>query len=321
MTKLFKQLNMLFLLTYVGVLLCCTSFAQQCGLRVTVKDTDKNPIELINVELCKVADYDGYKYTLTPDFAGFPATGEEVSAVFTVEQAERVYQYVIAEGIQGEIKTTNAHGYTDFDDLDEGIYLVFERGRQKIAFQPYLVKLPVYTSTGTVYFINSEPKTVMGDTKSILVMIYWEDNDNAAGKRPENLEITLNKDGIASRKVVLNEGCHWEHTFHLLPKSSTYDISHSAVPNYILSELEEIREGYMLVFTYDPPKPPSGGGGGGGSDDDEEPVKPAEKPTEQGEDKIPQTGFNTIPVYAAMIIGVVMVIGGLADLYLGREKK
>ena len=81
----------------------------------------------------------------------------------------------------------------------------------------------------------------------------------------------------------------------------------------------------MLTFTYDPPKPPTGGGGGGDDGDDDEPVKPTEKPvekpTEKEEDKIPQTGFNTIPVYAAMIAGAVMVVWGLADIYLGREKK
>lgn len=326
MTKLFKQLNMLFALISVSLFLCCTCFAEECGLRVTIKDVDKIPFENINVELCKVVDYDGGNYTLMPDFSEFPETGDEVSNVFTVEQAERVYQYVISHDIHGEVKATNSKGFVDYDNLDEGIYLVFERGRQKIAFQPYLVRLPVYTTSGPAYSINSEPKTVSGDTRSLLVMIYWEDNDNAANSRPESLEVTLLKNDSALRKVVLNEGCSWEHTFHLLPKSSAYTVSIPSVKNYVLSEVEEIRDGFVIVLTYEPPKVPSPGGGGGGDDDDDDPpviptVKPDEKPGGETEDKIPQTGFKLIPIYTMMVAGALLVIWGMADLYLGREDK
>ena len=313
MIKFVRKLNTAFALVFISALLCCTSFAETCGLRVTVRDDQKNPVELINVELCKVADYESGHHTLTPEFEDYTVTGDEVSNVFTVEQAERVYQFVLSKGIHGEIKMTNSSGYVDYNDLDEGIYLVFERGRQAISFQPYLVRLPVYTTEGPVYSINSEPKSVMGATKNVLVMVYWEDNDNAANARPESLDIILAKDTSPVRRVALNEACGWEHTFHLLPRTDEYTLICPDIANYTLSALEEVRGGYIVEYTYTPPYIPDY------PDDDDDYDEPVVKPEEENKDKIPQTGFEIIPVYAMMVVGALMVIWGMADLYFGRE--
>lgn len=313
MIKFLRKLNTIAALVIVSALLCCTSFAEVCGLRVTVRDEQANPVGFINVELVKVVDYEGGHYNLMPDFEDYPVGGDEVSNVFTVEQAERVYQYVLANGISGEVKITNSSGYVDYGDLDEGIFLVFERGRQAISFQPYLVRLPIYTTDGPMYSLNSEPKTIMGATQNVLVMLSWDDEDNAAGARPESVDITLQRNGTPLRKVALNETCAWEHTFHLLPRTGgEYTLLCPDIQNYTLIDIYTIRNGYIVEYKYTPPVIPE-------IPDDDDDYEPVVKPKDEEGDKIPQTGFELIPLYVIMTLGAAMVILGMADLYFGRE--
>ena len=156
------------------------------------------------------------------------------------------------------------------------------------------------------------------DSKSVLVMKQWEDDDNAAGRRPKHIEVTLYRDGAAIRTVVLNERCDWQHTFHMLPGEGEYTVEEKAVRGYEVT-YEETAEGFVIVNTYVPSGKPDR------PDDPTPPYEPPyepEQPQEPGqpqEPQLPQTGFRMLPVYVMLICGTLMVIWGLVEVCLGRE--
>jgi len=302
------------------MLLCTSVLAASCSLRVTLLDEEQKPISDISVEVCQVARREGESFVLTEEFAGLGLSSQELTAPEnTVEAAQQTFQYLLAKELEGMIVPTGERGWADFTELEEGIYLVFERGGQIVSFQPYLVALPTEQDGQIYYNIHSTPKAVSPDSKSILVMKQWEDDDNAARKRPGHIEVTLYRDGAPIRTVVLNERCDWQHTFHMLPGEGEYTVEETAVRGYETS-YEEVAEGFVIVNTYVPSGNPSDPPGK--PDKPELPDVPDEPqaPQEPQEPELPQTGFRMWPVYALLICGTALVLWGLVEVCLGREE-
>jgi hypothetical protein len=170
-----------------------------------------------------------------------------------------------------------------------------------------------------------------------MVFVEWYDDDNAAGKRPENVQVTLLRSprtrlmaaaaeeapagALPYRTVVLNEAGNWMHAFHTLPKYDNYWVDGSQVPDYTLVEIEELSEGFVICYEYTPSEnPPSD------PDKPEKPDKPTkpsrpDRPSKPEEDKkLPQTGFQMLPIYALMGAGSVMVVLGMVDLCAKKEE-
>lgn len=317
--------------TLVRSLILCLCCAVLCGsvlaatgsLRVTVLD-EKVPVENIAVELCFVADLEGDTYTLTEDFADLHLSPAEIVQELSAEQAEQVYQYVVQRELEGTILLTDREGNADFHSITDGLYLIFERGDQAVAFRPYLITIP----TEGRYGVYSVPKTNSGDVKNIAVIKDWDDNDDAAGKRPESISVTLSHNGTPIRSVTLNEECGWEHTFLLLPADGEYTVEENAVTDYTCT-YEAVYEGFLLTNTYTPKPTPEKPTPKPEPDlpiePDEIPENP-EQPSEsvqpespEQEPILPQTGFRMWPVYGLLALGVALTVFGLADVCLGKE--
>ena len=317
MKKCRKQLHRVAAMLLGCVLFCCPVFADDtCSLRVSILDDAREPVEYINVEVCQVTAFDGTEHTFVPEYAGLGIAAAELDASLSAEQAEAVYQYACANGISGTVCTTNAFGAADFSMLEKGIYLVFDRGGQRLTFQPYLVELPTETPVGALYNVHSEPKAVSADSRTLLVAIEWIDDGNRAGKRPEGVEVTLLRQaadaaaaaGTPLRSVVLNEACRWQHTFHTLSRTGEYGVEGSAVPEYTLVEIEAVAEGYVLIYEYTPTTPTPPGPGSG------YPVPPS------GGERLPQTGFRLLGVYGLLGSGTIMVVLGMVDLCVKKKE-
>ena len=334
MNKMKRQLHRVFALLLGCVLLCCPAFAEEsCSLWVNILDAEREAISHFNVELLPVTTFDGTDHVLLPDYDELGVTAAELDADHSAERAERVFQYMHAKGLSGRVVSTGRYGVADFGRLDQGIYLVFDRGNQIFTFPPYLVELPTQTPDGPVYHLNSEPKTVSTDSQTLMVAIEWLDDDNAAGKRPDAVEVSLLRDTASvlraapaaasvERTVILSPTCHWQHTFHTLPYGSVYTVEGSAVPKYKLVQIEEVMEGFILYYKYtpspEPPNPPGPGPGPGPGPFF--PDYPGSTPS-GGEETLPQTGFRLLPVYALLGVGSLLVVLGLVDLCTKKREE
>ncbi len=327
-----RQLYRLAVLAVCCVFFCATALAAGCSLRVSIEDENKNPVPDISVEVCQVTAFDGESHSLLEEFAELDLTAEELSRERTAEQAERVYQYILAKELSGTIVLTDGMGAANFTSLGKGIYLVFERGGQVLSFSPYLVSLPTWSEGDWYYHLTTTPKTISTDSRSIMVMVLWEDQEDAAGLRPDHVQVTLYRDGVAIRTVVLNEDCQWQHTFTMLPGSGVYSVLQTSVQHYA-TRYEEVAEGFLVINAYDPdgddpdppwppidpddhPDPPSPP-----IDPDEIPGEP-ELPEEPqpNEPTLPQTGFRIWPVYLLLLLGAALVIWGLAEVLFAKEE-
>ena len=322
-----KTLFQSFILFLCCILLCGVVFADTGSLRVTILN-QKIPVKDIAVELCLVADLEGETYTLTEDFADLHVSPEDMVQELSAEQAEQVCQYVMQKELEGTIVLTDWEGNADYYTISDGLYLVFERGGQAVAFRPYLITIP----TDGKYSIYSVPKTNSDDVKNIAVFKEWDDNEDAAGKRPETISVTLSHNGTAIRSVALNEACGWAHTFLMLTADGVYTVEEAQVPNYTCN-VEEVFEGFLLTNVYTPepddpgptPRPPHKPEPPYEPERPEEPEWPEEpevpEETEKpGEPMLPQTGFRMWPVYGMLALGVVLTVLGLTDVCLGKEE-
>ena len=264
--RLVMLLSVCFLLLSTAVLA-----AQIASLQVVIKDGAGRPVRDIQVEMLQVAATSGGNTVLTPSFAELGISAEALLADPGADHAEAVYQFVSGRGLIGQAKLTDNAGILEFTGLQAGIYLVFERGGQSVAFPPFLVVL----SPGQR--LTSIPKTSETETGSILVMKLWEDNLNAAGKRPASIRVTLLRDGTPLRRVTLSAANNWQHRFHSLPDSGEYTVQEEAVTGYRVTYISE-RNVWKIINTSQKPTPPPGPGGPGKPDDPDDPPEPPRPP-------------------------------------------
>ncbi len=97
-------------------------------------------------------------------------------------------------------------------------------------------------------FIN-----IFRETVEVTVEKVWEDNNNADGKRPEEIEVTLYANDKAVETVKLNEENGWKYTFEDLPFSDDkfeeiqYTVKEDKVPEgYSMSHKQS---GYAVTIT------------------------------------------------------------------------
>lgn len=266
MKHLLRQWNrvLLCVLTVCMLLgLTAVRAAGPCALRVTIQNDGDEPLADINVDLYQVAVTKNGTTTLTEAFSDLSVTAERLLTDSGADNANLVYQYVFAKEVDYTAKNaTNAFGNAEFNNLEQGIYLVLDEGGQKVSFQPYLVVLPMNVNGQPVYYVGSSPKTSETDTKSFLVVMLWEDNLNAARKRPRNVEVTLLRDGVPLRKVTLNADNSWQHQFYQLPTEGEYSVSVKPITYY--STTYDLRGDSCIILN----KYKGGGGGGGGTTPD-----------------------------------------------------
>jgi len=263
MSKCRRKLNSLLALVLVILLLgTSTAFAAGgCSLQIVIRDSLEMPVKNVNVELLQVASGEGSACTYLPAFADLEIGVQELLASPGEEQADRVFQYAYYNGIDGEVKHTSAQGAVEFRGLDKGIYLVFERGEQAVAFQPYLVILPSEIGGQPANNVISAPKTSESDVKPLVVEKIWNDEMNKAGRRPGYVTVDVLRDGIPVRSVTLSNANDWLHVFTMLPLTGTYTVEERAVADY-KAEYVPVPEGCLIFNTYTG----TPGGGGGGTD-------------------------------------------------------
>lgn len=239
MKNLMQKSNRVLLCVLVACILVGITVVQavtSCSLRVTIRNDADEAISGINVDLYQVAVTKNGTTTLTEPFADLSLSADQLLSDSGADHANVVYQYVFAQEVDYTAKhTTNANGNAEFVGLEQGIYLVLDEGGQKVAFQPYLVVLPMTVDGQVSYYVTSSPKTSETDTKSFLVVMLWEDNMNAAGKRPRSVEVTLLRDDIPVRKVTLSADNSWQHQFYQLPTNGEYSVRIDPISQYTTS--------------------------------------------------------------------------------------
>lgn len=197
---------------------------------------DGKMIEGAQFDIYHVADLQLVK---TEEFAEFAGTLDEK------DSAKELADYVKANG---NILPAASMMVNEEISLPAGIYLAIGQPLESAGVvykcAPFLVSLT--TGQKVAY-----PKAVTPEEFiDITVMKIWNDNNDAADKRTEEVRIELLLDGEVFETVVLNEENDWMYTFTKVPGASDWDAREIDVPEgYEVSvESEMAAEGKLLEF-------------------------------------------------------------------------
>ena len=166
---------------------------------------------------------------------------------------------------------------------------------------------------------NEQPEPTNPSLTDIPVRKIWNDNKNAAGKRPQSITVNLIKDGSIYRSLTLSKDSEWKGVFSDVPADGAYTVTEDAVSGYSADYLADSE--FIVTNTYtedetDPGIPP-------------EPFIPAindDIPSSSDgfyEEalSIPQTGSLNWPVPVLAVAGILFLLCGLAFLPKNRREK
>ncbi|MBO7739092.1 MAG: hypothetical protein J6S18_01855, partial [Oscillospiraceae bacterium] len=130
------------------------AFAAHTGsLCVKVTDESDAPVANFKVVLCKVANPDGILFT---EFS--PAGISAASLRNEKNNAKNAKKLLIySENVSGDTRITDAAGAVGYDDLSEGIYLIYSPAGQGCIFTPFLLYMPTKIGSETHYDFVSTP--------------------------------------------------------------------------------------------------------------------------------------------------------------------
>ena len=117
-----------------------------------------------------------------------------------------------------------------------------------------------FTKNGETVTLDKLQFANTTETVSVSVTKVWNDNNNAAGKRPANIQVQLKKDGAAGDPVTLPYEGEWSYTWENLPKydeGETEPIDYTVVEvigdwaeDYVPGEPVETENGFTITNTY-----------------------------------------------------------------------
>ena len=293
MKKTIKTICMLLLcvLFMVGAVIPCYAATESGKISILLEDKDNNKIEGITVHICKIADMNSTGYYPSKNFEN---SGISISGIInspTESTAKDITDYISDNNIESTSAVTE-NGKAAFSDLDLGIWLVFCEEDGKYTFNPYFVFLP-YESGGKLYYeITSSPKAE--DSNPNLINVYvikkWDDNNNAAKKRPESVTIELLDGEKVIFSAVLNEQNGWAHTFTNVSKDGNYSVKEKKIENYTAKYNGDVSNGFIVTNFYN------------------------------GE-KLPQTGQLWLPIVIISVAGIAFVLLGIIELGARKNGK
>lgn len=123
-----------------------------------------------------------------------------------------------------------------------------EANDQGVAYIYEVMETPVALRSGDTYVSvidDMQLTNTLTGTVNLSVEKIWQDNENAPGLRPDEIQVQLLANGIpdASHVLTLNEGNSWKAILNSLPK---YD-ANGALIRYSFAETE-LPNGYRVVY-------------------------------------------------------------------------
>ena len=310
------------------------------GLTGTVKATDnRGEVRFFGLEkgLYLVFERGGQSVTFAPYLAWIesgtlisePKIEESGSHTFTVTKqwadgndADNIRPSAVEVSLlrDGEayrkvsLSAGNGWNHT-FTNLPEGEYTVKEQ-----AVDGYQAAYKMVD--GGVQIVNSH-KTHKPDAVEVTVTVVWNDDDNAADKRPATVTVQLIRDQTVIKTAAVSETNGWTVTFSGLSEAN-YSVRQFPVDEYTTTYSFDGGYHFVVTNTYSAPGEVTPGGEPGGEPGGDRPGELPEDPVTPGDPDgptIPQMGAVTWPIYALLACGVVLIVSGVTVLKRGRREQ
>lgn len=132
--------------------------------------------------------------------------------------------------------------WTDLPEFDKGIRIVYTITEDAVT--DYTTEIKDFDIINT--YTPSIPVTT-----SVKVTKVWEDDNNAANKRPDSVTVDLFANNTYYQTVQLNADNKWTHTFTNLDASKTYTVKETnKSSNYTDAVTGNAKGGFIITNTY-----------------------------------------------------------------------
>lgn len=245
----------------------------------------------------------GAHYSLAEPFDRYSIQVENQTADGWKNLAQTLKGYVATDELQPDYTgSTDEAGMISFENLKPGLYFVTG---EKISYAGYtyliaptIVALPNLVNNTWEYNTTISPKSTRNPIPMTEVRVSKAWNDKGMeSKRPENITVTLNKDGKVYESVRLNKANNWRYVWKDLPKLDNagqpieWSVSESPVQNYKVA-VQRTDNTFVIENTYNGSQPP--------------------KPTPTPKPVIPYTGQLWWPVLICGLPGLCLLVIGIA---------
>ena len=245
-------------------------------LSITLKTNNKEAIKGAEITIYQIAEIDiknanlTYKVLNELESCSINLNGQKIdnTTIQCIKQANIPSQAVL----------TDDTGISSFNNLDLGIYLILETKQVEgySNFEPFFVNIPQEIDNEWIYTISSMPKTEIYNTIDLQVIKKWN-RQNENSRLPEYITINLYNDEELIDTVKLNKANNWTYTWEDIPKSDSYKIVETNIP-----------EGYTATYTQD-----------------------NYVFTVTNTDKLVQTGQIYLPIIVCASLGLILIITGI----------
>ena len=205
------------------------------ALSETITDTKVKGADIV---IYKVADAYSLDYNLAFDYEDSLEKHQEEleDGKITHEILESVKTNKVSN-LKG---VTNVSGIVSFSELDLGLYLVTQSNQVDgySDMDPFLVMIPQVYDNQWLYDIEATPKVEIIRLFDLSVEKVW--NVSTDTKIPEQINVSLLKDGEVLDTVSLNQQNNWSYTWKQIEMSDEYSILEVDVP-----------EGYTVTYEQD----------------------------------------------------------------------
>lgn len=235
---------------------------------------------------------------------------DDLSTSTLMQLAVTLKTYVIADGLPPDFWViTDFNGDVVIPDIEQGLYLVFgekiEMNGTIYTASPILIAITEDVSLSDEnlkldFSSKIAPLNINGECR---VLKIWKDDGNE-GYRPEEIGVTLYKDGTVYDQKILSEDNNWEYMWTNLEVGPEWIVAEDNIPDdYKVSY--ELGINYIAVeneYSSDEPEEPET------PDNPDEPEKPETPDTSGGKNpsggRLPQTGQLWWPVPILAILGI-----------------
>lgn len=290
-----------------ALLLALLLFLSSPALAINSMDTERQnsltirltaegqPVSGVTFKLYRVANVsESAEYTLTGKFRDYPVDLNRQSAEDWRKLSSTLAAYAAADELSpSRTLTTDENGTACEKGLRCGLYLAvgqpYEADGRRYAVEAALISLPgKNTADEWTYDVLVQPKQeeLNQDTASLEVMKIWKDED--ADDRPAKITVQLLCDGKAYEEIALNQDNNWRYEWTDLDGSKLWQVIERPVPDGYHVDID--RDGALTVITNTRSQSGESGGGEGG--------------------RLPQTGLNWTPIWAAGAAGALLFIVG-----------
>lgn len=229
-------------------------------------------------------------FVLTGDFANYQVDLESENA------AKTLASYVESDNMKPmNTVTTDSEFNAKFTNLSKGVYLIIGSvitvDGMTYTPSPVMVSLPKWDNDVLLWDLDVKGKYKMDNWEELInisALKIWKDDGNT-GTRPNEISVSLTKNGEVYDTVKLNKDNNWTYKWKNLDRSYSWSIIEENVPKGYEVSVEQNEWSFVITNTYKTDQPTT--------------------PTTTAD--LPQTGQLWWPVSALVFAGLCLVAIGV----------